>query len=233
MATTTSASGVRPIESARRDMYRRQILDAAEVEFGRNGCANTKVTAIAGTAGLSLATVYKHFNGKAEIWDHLHHERMTELLDRVGAEGRDADGALDRLLAGVGSVARYLIEHPSYLEMNLWAGAGWAAEHVGIGAQRTVWTAGIDTLATAVGNAIAGNEIPPIDHVVAAGLIVSSLQVWLAAWSRHDPTSNPAVLIDDMLERLRWTLAGPSVRSDPPDLPPERPRRPRVRSGTS
>lgn len=216
MAATTSTSSVRSIESARRDMYRRQILDAAEAEFGRSGFDNTKVTTIAKAAGLSLATVYKHFSGKSDIWDHLHNERMSELLDRVDTEGQHADGPLDRILAGVSSVARYLTEHPSYLEMNLWAGAGWASgDQVGIGAQRTVWTAGIDTLATGVANAVAQKEIPPIDDVVGAGLIVSSIQVWLATWARDDQRSDPGVLIDDMVERLRWTLAGPKAQPAP------------------
>ena len=210
MAATATTRGVQDIDAARRTMYRRQILDAAEVEFGNSGFDNTKVAAIARTAGLSLATVYKHFSGKTEIWDQLHNERMSELLERVDAEGRDAEGALDRILAGMASVARYLTEQPAYLDMNLWAGAGWASsDHVGIGAQRTVWNAGIDTLATGVGNAVEQKEIPPIDNVVAAGLIVSSIQVWLAAWSNDGRRADPSALIDDMVERLRWTLAGP------------------------
>ena len=217
MAATASSGAVRTIDAARRDMYRRQILDAAEVEFGRNGFDNTKVTAIAATAGLSLATVYKHFGGKAEIWDRLHNERMTELLDRVDAEGHGADGALDRILAGVTSVAGYLTEHPTYLDMNLWAGAGWASsDHAGIGAQRTVWSAGIDTLAGGIDNAVALEEIPPIDGVVAAGLIVSSIQVWLAAWTKEGRRTDPAPLIDAMVGRLRWTLAGPNAERRPP-----------------
>ena len=212
MTATASTGTVRTIDSARRDMYRRQILDAAEVEFGRSGFDNTKVAAIAKTAGLSLATVYKHFSGKSEIWDDLHNERMSELLARVDAEGHGTDGALDRILAGVTSVARYLTEHPTYLDMNLWAGAGWASsDHVGIGAQRTVWSAGIGTLATGIGNAVARKEIPPIDDVVAAGLIASSIQVWLAAWTEDGRRTDPAALIDAMVERLRWTLAGPNA----------------------
>ncbi|MGN6160538.1 MAG: TetR/AcrR family transcriptional regulator, partial [Marmoricola sp.] len=86
------------IESARRDMYRRQILNAAEVEFSRTGFASTKMSAIAKTADLSLATLYKNFAGKSEIWDSLHAERMADLLARVSAESDRSATALDRIL---------------------------------------------------------------------------------------------------------------------------------------
>ncbi|MGN6721141.1 MAG: TetR/AcrR family transcriptional regulator [Marmoricola sp.] len=197
------------IEAARRDMYRRQILNAAEVEFSRSGFANTKVNAIAKTADLSLATVYKNFGGKTEIWDSLHASRMEELLERVEAEGDSTDGPLDRILTGVASVARYLTEHPTYLAMNLWAGTGWASsDRTAHGVQETVWSAGLDTMAAGVKNAITAGEIPPIDPRVAAGLIVSTMQVWLAAWADGEQAS-PDDLVAAMTERLRWMLAGP------------------------
>jgi len=204
------AAAVGSIDVARRDMYRRQVLGAAEVEFGRNGFANTKMSSVAKAADLSLATVYKHFAGKAEIWDHLHAERMSELLARVEAEGRATDSALERILTGVASVAGYLIDHPAYLDMSLWAGTAWAAgDRVAHGVQESVWSSGLDTMATGVERAVDNGEIPPIDPRVAAGLIVATLQVWLASWSDRGRVEDPAVTIDAMTQRLRWTLAGP------------------------
>ena len=41
------------------------------------------MAAIAKAADLSLATVYKTFAGKREIWNELHAERMTALLALV------------------------------------------------------------------------------------------------------------------------------------------------------
>lgn len=197
------------IDAARRDMYRRQILNAAEVEFSRSGFAGTKMNAIAKTADLSLATVYKNFAGKTEIWDSLHATRMEELLERVEAEGDATSGPLDRILTGVASVARYLIEHPTYLAMNLWAGTGWASgDRTAHGVQETVWSAGLDTMAAGVKNAVAVAEIPPIDPRVAAGLVVSAMQVWLASWADSD-RATPDELVDTMIQRLRWMLAGP------------------------
>lgn len=211
MPTTPAApaAAVGSIEVARRDMYRGQILSAAEVEFARTGFAPTKMSAIAKAADLSLTTVYKHFEGKAQIWDELHAARMVELLARVERESTPGDTALERILAGVRSVAGYLVEQTAYLDMSLWAGTGWASGERGAhGVQETVWSAGIDTMAAGVARAVATREIPPIDPRVGAGLIVSSLQVWLASWVDRARADDPGELVDAMIERLRWTLAG-------------------------
>lgn len=199
------------IDVARREMYRRQILNAAEVEFSRSGFASTKMSAIAKSADLSLATVYKNFAGKSEIWDSLHAERMAELLARVAAEGDAGKRGLDRILAGVASVAGYLLDHPNYLAMSLWAGTGWASsENAAHGVQETVWSAGLDTMAAGVQSAVAAGEIPPIDPRIAAGLIVSGMQVWLAHWADGDQRVPAATVIEAMTQRLRWMLAGPA-----------------------
>lgn len=205
------APSVRSIDDARRDMYRHQILTAAELEFSRSGFANAKMSAIAKTADLSLATIYKHFAGKNEIWDDLHADRMQDLLAQVDVEIGRTDSALEQILRGVGAVARYLTEHDSYLDMNLWPGTGWAAgREAGHGVQRTVWSSGLDTMAGGVELALANAEIKTIDPRVAAGLIVSSLQVWLAEWATAGRKDDPEALIDAMTERLRWMLVGPS-----------------------
>ena len=72
-----------PVTEERRSLYRELVLAAAEREFARVGFAEAKVAAIAKAADLSLATVYKTFPGKGEIWNDLHAERMNALLASV------------------------------------------------------------------------------------------------------------------------------------------------------
>lgn len=196
------------IHEARRDMYRQQVLRAAEAEFGKAGFTATPMNAIAATAGLSLATVYKAFAGKAEIWDALHAERMRELLRYV--ESADRGGtSLDRLLNGVRRVALFLAENPAYLDLSLKAGGGWAnSADGGHGVQRTVWNSGLDMIAAGVESALASGEVSGIRPRVAAGLIVSALQVWLSDWAAGDRDEDPVPLVDDMIARLRLMLVG-------------------------
>ncbi|MEQ6902163.1 TetR/AcrR family transcriptional regulator [Nocardioides sp. YIM 152588] len=205
-----SDPGVRPIDDVRRSMYRAQILGAAESEFSRTGFAGTKVTAIAKAADLSLATVYKHFSGKEEIWDALHADRMAELLAEVEEAGATTASPLARIMAGIGAVARYLARHDAYLDMSLWAGAGWASSRpAAYGVQRTVWSAGQETLVAGMRSALDAGEVRGLEPRVAAGLVIASLQVWLAEWVAGGRHEDAEELVAAMLRRVEWMLVGP------------------------
>lgn len=210
MTEDQSTASVKSIHDARRDMYRHQIASAAEIEFAKAGFDSTPMSAIAATAGLSLATVYKTFSGKAEIWDTLHAERMQALLAYVQAE--PGPTALDSLLNGVARVALFLIENPSYLELNLRVGGGWTTSaDDGHGLQRSVWGAGLGQIASGVEAAIAAGDLTGIRPAVAAGLVVSALQVWLSDWASSDRTGDREALVADMIARLRLALVGPTA----------------------
>ena len=73
------------VAEERAALYRERVLDAAEREFARVGYADARMPDVAREAGLSLATVYKTFAGKAEIWDELQGSRMAGLLETVAA----------------------------------------------------------------------------------------------------------------------------------------------------
>src|ERR1700709_2827883 len=105
----------------RRGLYRDLVLAAAEHEFARVGFAHAKMAAIAQAADVSLATVYKTFPGKGEIWNELHAERMTALLALVDERTSGVDSPLDRLVDGIAAVAEFLMAHHAYLELSLGA----------------------------------------------------------------------------------------------------------------
>jgi AcrR family transcriptional regulator len=202
-------AGVPPIREARREMYRQQILVAAEHEFSKAGFDKVRMEAIAAAAGVSLATVYKTFAGKLDIWDALHAERMRSLLDSVEAATRNSPSALDRVLTGTAAVARYLTEHDDYLDLNLRAGSGWASSaDGGRGVQRSVWSAGLDMIATGIEAALAEGTVRGIRPPIAAGMVVSALQVWLSDWVSSGRDRDPDVVIGELTLRLRWLLVG-------------------------
>lgn len=203
ITTTTTRTGDR---EEKLHGYRRQILRAAEREFGKAGFTATPMNAIAATAGLSLATVYRSFSGKAEIWDALHRTRMDALLEAV----READAGepgLERLLTGLRRVFLFLAAHPAYLEMNLRAGGGWASSVEGAhGVQRTVWSSGLEVIAAGMQAAADRGELAGLDPRIAAGMAISALQVWLSEWVASERAEDPEVLVDDMTRRLRLLL---------------------------
>lgn len=210
MRSDRNTARVGSIRDARRTMYRQQIIAAAEYEFSRAGFAETRVSAIAQTAEVSLATVYKSFaGGKAEIWDSLHAERMKALLASVDTAMRGAQSALERLLTGVAATATFLAEHETYLDLNIHAGSGWASSaDTGHGVQRTVWSSGLDMIAAGVESAIKDGEVRDIRPRVAAGMIVSAMQVWLSDWVNSGRDRAPATVITEMVRHLRWMLVG-------------------------
>lgn len=194
------------VAAERRSLYRDLVLAAAEREFARVGFADAKMAAIAKAADVSLATVYKTFPGKTEIWNDLHAERMTALLARVDERVAGADSPLERLLAGIGAVAEFLMDHPAYLDLSLHASSGWLTANAGHGVQQTVWGSGLDTIAAGVEAARAAGELADLRPRIAAGLVVSALQVWLADWVEAGRDRTPEVVVADLVAHLRTML---------------------------
>lgn len=186
--------------------YRQQIIHAAEREFGKAGFTATPMSSIAAAAGLSLATVYKSFSGKAEIWDALHRTRMDALL-KVVTEVDTGDPGLERLLGGLHRVFLFLAANPAYLDMNLRAAGGWASSVEGAhGTQRTVWSSGLEVIAAGMQAAADRGELAGLDPRIAAGMAISALQVWLSEWAASGRIDDPEVLADDLTRRLRLML---------------------------
>jgi len=66
--------------AARRDANRNQILDAAEVVFGRAGVHNASMRAIADEAGFSAAAIYLFFDNRQHLLAETLARRTDELI---------------------------------------------------------------------------------------------------------------------------------------------------------
>jgi AcrR family transcriptional regulator len=62
---------------------RRRILDAALGCFDERGVAATTIDDICAAADLSVGSIYHHFAGKEDIFEHLVREAMTDYLTGV------------------------------------------------------------------------------------------------------------------------------------------------------
>lgn len=193
----------------RQALYRNLVLDAAEREFAQLGYADTKVTAIARSAGVSLATFYKAFAGKEEVWNELHRRRNAELRARVDEHVATALRPVERVLAGVAGAVSYLTDNPAYLELNLRTASGWLYGTGTTADQATAWAAGMRTIDNGVRAAVAAGELHGLRPAIARGMIISALQVWLADWvdSGYDRSADDVV--DDLIAHLRLLLTPP------------------------
>jgi AcrR family transcriptional regulator len=197
------------IRQARREMYREQIIVAAELEFAKNGFDKTKVADIARSADVSVDTVYKNFDGKNEIWDELNRKRMDGFVAAGQRAMQGLTSPLDRLLGSAQAQVLFFADHPNFLELHIREGWSWATAglELGRGAQRDVWSTGLGIVIALAEDAIAGGEITAMRPNIVAGVAVSALQVWLTDWvncGRDRPAKDVA---DELVAHLRRALA--------------------------
>ena len=69
-----------------------------------------------------------------------------------------------------------------------------------------MWTAGIDMLERGVAAAVAVGEVPEVRPRVAAGMLVSGLQVWLSDWVESGFDRDVDVVVAEMREHLARLL---------------------------
>ena len=203
------------IRQARREMYRQQIIAAAELEFARTGFDKTKVTDIARTADVSVDTVYKNFDGKNDIWDALNRHQMDGFIAAGRRATQGLTSPLDRLLRSARAQVMFFADHPNFLELHIREGLSWATAglELGRGVQRDAWRTGLGIVVALAEDAIAAGEIPAMRPNVVAGLAVSALQVWLTDWVNSERNRPAQDVADELVAHLTRTLAAPDTQS--------------------
>src|SRR5437867_3843679 len=114
------------VKGARQALYREHILDAAEQIFAEHGYEAAKVVAMAATAGVSLATVYRSFETKWDIYCAVHARRTAALGAYVRERMADAADPLDLVLSGIAAYVQFHMQNPNYLRMHLRGGYAWS-----------------------------------------------------------------------------------------------------------
>ncbi len=199
------------LDEARRQMYRSQIIAAAEGEFARAGFRDCRMGDVAATAGISLATLYKHFAGKDALWDAVNATRMAEFMAAVDAAVAEVESALDGLLAAARAEVEFLTTHDAFLAMQLKDGLNWATSTAGPsqrrGGQRQAWEQGMGLVTRAAERAIRRGEVGVSSPDLVAALVVSALQIWLTRWVDSGRRQSPTEVADEVVTHLRRCLA--------------------------
>jgi len=171
------------LRDAKDAVYRAAILRAAEEVFADAGFEAAKVQDVAAAAGVSLATLYKLYPGKADLRREVHEVRTGEILeatlDRLPVE----DDAMGLLLHGALAYVRYQLGHPDYLRLTLREGAAWTTRRsMTLPEQSAAWDKGfalaVETFRGGVAAGVFVDE-PPEQH---ARLMIAILQVVLGEW---------------------------------------------------
>ena len=83
----------------RGDRRRTHILDTAIAVFLEQGYAGTSVDRIVQRAGSSKATVYRHFNSKAELFAAIIQTLVAQMTAPIARRAVDGEGCLSIILA--------------------------------------------------------------------------------------------------------------------------------------
>jgi len=188
------------VKAAKRDLYRRLVLEAAEAEFATRGYSAARIQDIAAGAGVSLGTLYNNFDGKADIYQSVHEWRLRELLE-VAGRAAGAQGLTDvrhTILSGLRVFIEWLVEHRHYLHLNLVHGASWAASpRARSEVEVNAWREGISMMSSLLAAGQAQGVVVDGDPMVMARLLSAAQQVYISAWSESDSV-DPSALISDV-----------------------------------
>lgn len=93
------------------DAYQRAILEAAEVVFTEHGMAGATMARVARQAGVSVGTVYNHFENKDHLFRSLLALRGREFLLALEELELESRSPLDQLRALITATFAYLDAH--------------------------------------------------------------------------------------------------------------------------
>jgi len=194
------------VRSAKTSMYRSLVIDAAEHLFATRGYERTKIQEISAASGLSLGTLYSVFDGKADILEAIHDERLGELFMLAGEAMATDARAAERLIQGNRIFIRWLTEHPDFLRIHLGSSAWASNPDEASEGQLNAWRRGIDLIASVIQQAMDQGEACEGDAVLSARLMVAMQQVFMSAWVESGMTERPTDLSDRIEEQIRRSL---------------------------
>ncbi len=102
------------------------VLDVTEELFSRKGYSGTSMKEIAKRAEFALATLYRLFKSKRDIYAALLEKRFSQLADKLGRESPPEGDIVARIEAFIEAKMTYLHEHWDFAKIyfaHRWSGA--------------------------------------------------------------------------------------------------------------
>src|SRR5262249_17372342 len=129
---------------ARQALYQEHILTAAEQIFADVGYEEAKMVSVATAAGVSLATVYRAFETKWDMYRALHARRTAALDEHLRSRTAGVKAPLELMLGGIAAYIEFHMQNPNYLRMHLRSGAAWAMGNLLPSPEQVAaWTEGV------------------------------------------------------------------------------------------
>lgn len=170
-----------------------EIIQAALEVVGKNGVRALTIAAIAASAGMSEANIYRHFSGKDDIYSAVAEFIGSSVMSNASAIAGGSRKPLEKLETIYFSHVALIIEHPGIPRFVF-------SDDIHLG-QRNL----ADTLALRI-----GNYIETITGVIAAGIAEGDLKPDLSS-------RETALTLLGMIQftALRWTISNASFEIRP------------------
>lgn len=94
-----------------RERHRQEILECAGRLFADRGFERTTMQDISSASGFALASIYKHFAGKEQIYDALVGEAVRLYFDELARQFAKLDSPLERIRAAVEITVAHIERH--------------------------------------------------------------------------------------------------------------------------
>lgn len=104
----SAASDGKAPRTARGERTLRRILDAARIEFGERGFAESSIVGITGRAKVALGTFYTYFDSKEEVFRALVSDMSRRVRDHVAPSFCGATDAIDAERRALESFLRFV-----------------------------------------------------------------------------------------------------------------------------
>ncbi len=185
-------------------MYRSLVIESAEHLFATHGYEGTKIQDIAAASGLSLGTLYAVFEGKSDIYEAVHDERLRQLFVLTRRAMQSDASAAVRLMQGNRVFVEWLTQHPDYLRIHLNSGVAWSSnpQRVGEGLVHA-WHRGIELMARVIEEAMGDGQMHAGDPVIAARLMTATQQVFISAWVESGMTDDSTSLAERIEQHIQ------------------------------
>jgi AcrR family transcriptional regulator len=118
--TTTPTRRVgRPVDLARKDRRREEILEAAGRLFAKRGYSETTTQVVADDLAVGKGTIYRYFPDKRSLFLAAAERRMQQLAATILASVEGISDPLERVAEVVHSYLVYFDAHPEFVELQI------------------------------------------------------------------------------------------------------------------
>jgi AcrR family transcriptional regulator len=200
------------VSESRREVRRRQLLDAALEVFAEKGFSAARIDDVAARAGISKGTLYLYFASKEELFKAVVRQALLPGLTRVERLLAAHPGAAaERIRAVIGQIGALLQNTQIGVIPKLVIAEAGNFPELARFYHREVISRGLGLLGAEIERGVARGEFRPLDPAHGARLLVAPVllaAIWKSTFEPHAgaPLDAPAFLaaaLDVLLRGLR------------------------------